>query len=62
MNSIENGMNETKPASMFDCNSALIINTLAKEFPVFDSGFASVPTGTDPKRAFAKSGTSQGMF
>ena len=57
MNSIKNGMNETNPVSMFDINSAPIINTLAKEYAVFDSWFASVPTGTDPNRAFAMSGT-----
>jgi phospholipase C len=51
-------LNESNPVSMFDSATAPIINTLAKEFAVFDSWFASVPTGTDPNRAFAMSGTS----
>lgn len=55
-------MNETNPVSMFDSKSAPILNTLAKEFAVFDSWFASIPTGTDPNRAFAMSGTSQGVL
>ncbi len=58
MNTIKNGLNESNPVSMFDSATAPIINTLAKEFAVFDSWFASVPTGTDPNRAFAMSGTS----
>jgi phospholipase C len=55
-------MNETNPVSMFDSKSAPILNTLAKEFAIFDSWFASIPTGTDPNRAFAMSGTSQGVL
>lgn len=54
--------NETNPVSMFDHRSAPIINTLADEFAVFDRWFCSIPTSTDPNRAFAMSGTSQGVL
>ena len=60
--SIMNGLNETNPVSMFDINSAPIINNLALEYAVFDSWFASLPGPTDPNRAFAMSGTSLGMI
>ena len=60
--SITNGRNESNPESMFDQTNAPIINTLAKEFAVFDKWFASAPTGTDPNRAFAMSGTSDGIL
>jgi phospholipase C len=51
------------PMSMFtiDDGSAPIINTLALEFAVFDKWYASAPTSTDPNRALAMSGTSQGV-
>jgi len=55
-------MNETNPVSMFDSTTAPIINTLAQEYAVFDNWFCSVPTSTDPNRAFALSGTSKGMI
>lgn len=60
--SISTSLNETNPVSMFDINSAPIINTLATEFAVFDRWFCSIPTSTDPNRAFAMSGTSQGVI
>jgi phospholipase C len=59
-NAISNGQNETNPISMFDQYSAPIINTLAREFAVFDRWFASVPGPTDPNRQYIMSGTSQG--
>ncbi len=49
------------PVSMFDQDKAPIINTLAKEFAVFDSWFSSVPGPTDPNRCFAMAGTSKGI-
>lgn len=60
--SIKTGLNETNPVSMFDEYSAPIINTLAKEFAVFDKWFCSIPGPTDPNRAFAMSGTSTGVI
>ena len=48
------------PVSMFGQEKAPIINTLAKEFAVFDSWFSSVPGPTDPNRCFAMAGTSKG--
>jgi phospholipase C len=60
-NSLQTGLNETNPVNMFDSNSAPIINTLASEFAVFDSWFCSLPSSTDPNRAFALSGTSTGV-
>ena len=59
--SISNKLNETNPVSMFDSASAPIINTLATEFAVFDNWFCSLPSSTDPNRAFALSGTSAGI-
>eukprot|EP00604_Paraphysomonas_vestita_P002784 CAMPEP_0174820892 /NCGR_PEP_ID=MMETSP1107-20130205/5012_1 /TAXON_ID=36770 /ORGANISM="Paraphysomonas vestita, Strain GFlagA" /LENGTH=320 /DNA_ID=CAMNT_0016037107 /DNA_START=265 /DNA_END=1224 /DNA_ORIENTATION=+ len=59
--SIISGLNETNPVSMFDENTAPIINTLAKQFAVFDKWFCSLPGPTDPNRAFAMSGTSTGV-
>ena len=61
-NAIQNGHNESNPVSMFDNKSAPIINTLATEFAVFDRWFASIPSGTDPNRAMAFSGTAQGVL
>jgi phospholipase C len=60
--SLKYQMNETNPVSMFDLKSAPIINTLALEFAVFDKWFCSIPTSTDPNRAFAMSGTSAGIL
>jgi phospholipase C len=60
--SIQGGLNETNPISMFDENSAPIIHSLAKEFAVFDQWFCSIPGPTDPNRAFAMSGTSTGVI
>jgi phospholipase C len=60
--SILYGKDETNPVSMFDSVSAPIINTLAKEFAVFDKWFCSIPGPTDPNRAFAMSGTSAGVI
>eukprot|EP01079_Euglenida_sp_SAG-EU17-18_P011662 gene11662-2119_t len=54
--------NETNPVSMFDSASTPIINTLARQFAVFDMWFCSAPTSTDPNRAFSMSGTSDGMI
>jgi phospholipase C len=54
--------NETNPVSMFDSTSAPIINQLAREFAVFDHWHCSLPGPTDPNRAFAMSGTSQGVI
>eukprot|EP00602_Paraphysomonas_sp_CaronLab_P007776 CAMPEP_0185028320 /NCGR_PEP_ID=MMETSP1103-20130426/13959_1 /TAXON_ID=36769 /ORGANISM="Paraphysomonas bandaiensis, Strain Caron Lab Isolate" /LENGTH=501 /DNA_ID=CAMNT_0027562699 /DNA_START=14 /DNA_END=1519 /DNA_ORIENTATION=+ len=62
LSSIQYDLNETNPVSMFDPISAPIINTLAKEYAVFDKWFCSVPTSTDPNRAFAMSGTSRGVI
>lgn len=59
---IQHGNNETNPVSMFDITSAPIINTLALEYAVFDHWFCSAPTSTDPNRAFAMSGTSEGTI
>ncbi len=59
--SIMNKLNETNPVSMFDINSAPIINNLALEYAVFDRWFASIPGPTDPNRGFAMTGTSLGM-
>ena len=42
-------------------SSAPVLNTLALEYGVFDNWFCSVPTSTDPNRAFSMSGTSNGM-
>jgi len=53
--------NITNPVAMFDQQSAPIINTLAKEYAVFDRWFCSLPGPTDPNRQFAMSGTSQGI-
>eukprot|EP01125_Pyxidicula_operculata_P022745 TRINITY_DN9547_c0_g1_i1.p1 TRINITY_DN9547_c0_g1~~TRINITY_DN9547_c0_g1_i1.p1 ORF type:complete len:495 (-),score=135.20 TRINITY_DN9547_c0_g1_i1:72-1427(-) len=50
------------PMSMFTIKTAPIINTLAQEFAVFDKWFCSLPGPTDPNRAFAMSGTSQGVI
>jgi phospholipase C len=60
--SIISGLNETNPVNMFDETNAPIINTLAKEFAVFDKWFCSIPGPTDPNRAFAMSGTSTGVL
>jgi len=60
--SIMNGLNETNPVNMFDIKSAPIINNLAIEYALFDRWFASIPGPTDPNRAFAMSGTSQGVL
>lgn len=60
--STKTAMNETNPVSMFDFTTAPIINTLATEFAVFDRWFCSIPTSTDPNRAFGLSGTSMGVI
>eukprot|EP01031_Cornospumella_fuschlensis_P027234 gene27234-32901_t len=60
--SVKTGLNETNPVSMFDSSTAPIINTLAQEFAVFDRWHCSVPGPTDPNRAFAMSGTSNGIL
>ena len=59
---IKNGHNESNPVAAFDSNSARIINTLAREFAVFDHWHSSIPGPTDPNRQFAMSGTSQGVL
>lgn len=59
---ILNKLNETNSVSMFDQNSAPIINMLAAEFAVFDHWHCSIPGPTDPNRAFAMSGTSGGIL
>lgn len=59
-NSVSNSMSEDNCVSMFDSASAPIINTLAKEFAVFDRWFCSIPGPTDPNRAYAMSGSSFG--
>jgi len=46
---------------MFTPSSAVILNTLAMDFAVFDRWFCSVPGPTDPNRGFFMSGTSNGM-
>jgi len=62
-NAYENNLNYTTTMSMFtkDTSSAPIINHLALEYAVFDKWYASLPGPTDPNRAFAMSGTSNGM-
>jgi len=50
------------PMSMFNETTAPIINTLAKEFAIFDHWFCALPGPTDPNRAFAMSGTSDGVI
>lgn len=60
--SVKVAQSESNPVSMFDHTSAPIINTLATEFAVFDRWFCSIPTSTDPNRAFAMSGTSEGVI
>lgn len=57
---ILNSHNEHTPVDMFTETTAPIINTLAKEYAVFDSWFCSIPGPTDPNRAFAMSGTALG--
>jgi len=54
--------NPVNPMSMFNSTGAPIINTLASEFAVFDRWFCSLPGPTDPNRAFAMSGTSNGVI
>lgn len=61
-NALVHGHNESNPVSMFDSQSAPIINTLAREFAVFDHWHCSIPGPTDPNRAFAMSGTSRGTL
>lgn len=61
-NSVKTNKSENNPMSMFDSTSAPIINTLATEYAMFDRWFCSIPTSTDPNRAFAMSGTSQGVI
>ena len=61
-NALLHSLNSTNPVSMFDPSSAPILNTLASDFAVFDRWFASIPSSTDPNRAFALSGTSQGVL
>eukprot|EP01083_Nonionella_stella_P082935 229123_1 len=55
--------NLSNPMSMLtiEKSSAPVLNTLALEYAVFDHWFCSVPSSTDPNRAFAMSGTSNGM-
>jgi len=48
--------------NMFDITTAPIINTLGKEFAIFDHWHCSIPGPTDPNRAFAMSGTSRGIL
>jgi phospholipase C len=59
--SLMHHLSENNPVDMFDFETAPIINTLAKEYAVFDSWFASIPGPTDPNRQFAMSGTSLGI-
>jgi phospholipase C len=61
-NALEHKHNESNPVSMFDSESAPIINALAREFAVFDRWHSSIPGPTDPNRAFAMSGTSRGTL
>ena len=59
---IEKAQSLINPVSMFDRETAPIINTLAEEFAIFDSWFSSVPGPTDPNRCFAMAGTSKGVL
>eukprot|EP01084_Bolivina_argentea_P318588 552527_1 len=54
----------TNPMRMFTINnsSSKILNTLGLEYAIFDKWFCSLPGPTDPNRAFAMSGTSNGMI
>jgi len=54
--------NLSNPMSMFTINSssAAVLNTLALDYALFDRWYSSVPGPTDPNRAFAMSGTSNG--
>jgi phospholipase C len=58
---IDYNHDQTNPVRMLDKTTAPILNTLALEYAVFDSWFSSVPGPTDPNRAYAMSGTSNGM-
>jgi phospholipase C len=62
LDAINNHHVEENPVSMFDSDSAPIINLLAQEFALFDSWFCSIPGPTDPNRQFAMSGTSNGVL
>lgn len=62
LDAIETNRNESNPISMFDINSAPIINTLGLEYAIFDNWYCSVPGPTDPNRAYAMSGTSNGAI
>eukprot|EP01013_Petalomonas_cantuscygni_P000933 TRINITY_DN1090_c0_g1_i1.p1 TRINITY_DN1090_c0_g1~~TRINITY_DN1090_c0_g1_i1.p1 ORF type:complete len:519 (-),score=103.83 TRINITY_DN1090_c0_g1_i1:242-1798(-) len=59
---IQRSANPKMVTQMFDRKSAPIINTLAVEFAVIDSYHCSLPGPTDPNRAFAMTGTSNGMI
>lgn len=62
LDALSGGHNESNPVSMFDQTTAPIINTLGKEFAIFDHWHCSIPGPTDPNRAFAMSGTSRGVL
>jgi len=62
LDAVNGGHNETNPVNMFDMTTAPIINTLGKEFAIFDHWHCSIPGPTDPNRAFAMSGTSRGVI
>ena len=59
--SVDGGKDCMNTIQMFTPYSANIINSLAEEFAVLDRSFASIPTSTDPNRAMAMSGTSDGV-
>jgi len=61
-NALSHGHTPYNPLSMFTKKTAPIINTLAKDFAVFDRWFCSLPGPTDPNRSFLMSGTSNGAI
>eukprot|EP00010_Vexillifera_abyssalis_P004282 CAMPEP_0201560904 /NCGR_PEP_ID=MMETSP0173_2-20130828/78507_1 /ASSEMBLY_ACC=CAM_ASM_000268 /TAXON_ID=218659 /ORGANISM="Vexillifera sp., Strain DIVA3 564/2" /LENGTH=471 /DNA_ID=CAMNT_0047975369 /DNA_START=30 /DNA_END=1445 /DNA_ORIENTATION=- len=54
--------NISNPMAAFTPKTAPVINALADEYLVFDHWFCSLPGPTDPNRAFAMSGTSNGII
>eukprot|EP00756_Hemistasia_phaeocysticola_P052065 Hpha_TRINITY_DN2725_c0_g1::TRINITY_DN2725_c0_g1_i1::g.110494::m.110494/K01114/plc; phospholipase C len=55
------GQHPSNPLDMFTPETAPIMNAMAMEFTVFDRWFPSIPGPTDPNRAYAMSGTSDGQ-
>jgi len=60
--SVEGKETPDNPMSMFNSSKLPILYTLAQEFALFDKWFCSVPTCTNPNRAYVMSGTSAGQL